>query len=216
MSSSDLLTTLPVYEGEKDKNEYRVMAGKVDSESFSTVIVEYPDKTVMLRTKGGNHQITVTAKQTQQEQVQTTDLIEKDYTLREYYAPSSIEQVVRNLKKLVLTNSDTPITFEPIPDPAVENDWYRFETIKTVDGIFDVVVPIAKKARYGFTGQQVDIEFVAINSFYTGTDRTVIGEAGLTFVRRVPVYKASVRLGGVDRVLVLKEPISTIHPIQAY
>lgn len=205
---------LPVFDGEKDKNDYRVMASKADAAGFSTVIREYSDKTVMLRTKGGMPQISVNNKEATW--AATAVLEEKDYALREYFTPTYIGQIVKCLKKIILVNNDTPITFEEVPISAIENEWYRFETIKTVDGIFDVVIPIAKKARYGFPGLQIDIVFGGIASVYGSSEKTVLSEQGFTFVSRTPVKEIAVKIGASDNILRLKEPINTTTPIQAY
>lgn len=205
---------LPVFDGEKDKNDYRVMASKADAAGFSTVIREYADKTVMLRTKGGMHQVSVNNKEVAG--AETAVLEEKDYALREYFTPTYIGQIVKCLKKIILVNNDTPITFEEVPISAIENEWYRFETIKTVDGIFDVVIPIAKKARYGFPGLQIDIVFGGIASVYGSSEKTVLSEQGFTFVSRTPVKEIAVKIGASDNILRLKEPINTTTPIQAY
>lgn len=72
-----------VFEGDKDKTHARKMADAIDDMGgFRTVIRETSEGTVMLRTKGGAPQVTVTKKKAV---VATTlEWTETDFTHRQY------------------------------------------------------------------------------------------------------------------------------------
>ena len=101
-----------VFEGDKDKTEARKMADAIDDMGgFRTVIRETSDGTIMLRTKGGMPQITVTKKK---KPVVATSLewTETDFAKRQYGA----------LKLTVLNNEMGGFMALVRPITAIEMD----------------------------------------------------------------------------------------------
>lgn len=216
MSDAPKLPVLPVFDGGKDRGLYREMASAFqDPSSFRTRIRITTDGTTMLRTRGGNPEITVRKEESAPEAV---DLREKDYALREYYEVTDPSQFVAPIKTIILTNNDTPITYDPLPANTadwVETEWYWFRTAMTSDGIFKFKVPVAKKALYGFPGKQQVLTFIEGSTAFKNTPKVVLAWPEVCFYARTPVKLLKVKIGTVPRTILLKEPLSEIHPVFA-
>lgn len=179
--------------------------------------VTLPDgTTAMLHTQNGLARFSGATPRIVATEVIRPQLIEKDYALREYYTTVREGQLVKDLKKIILEEGDTPVTFEPVEANNVANNWYSFVTFKTADGIFDVVAPIAKRAMYGFEPNQQTMDFLPVKDYYTETGELVLGHLQLAFVGRTPVKTIGVSIDGVKYDLILKEPTHATNPLYAY
>lgn len=163
------------YDGDKDKNEARTMSDRLgDVDGFRTSVESLPDRDVMLRTRGGNPEVTTTKMKGDDE----IALVESKYQLRSFHQTDTsppaqdygLSSTLQFLKRIALRSGDKVRLYRPPEKEAGLIDtanYHAGERIFSTDGIFSFVRCSPKKAVV----RQLRLRFLPINML--GRDATV-------------------------------------------
>lgn len=122
---------LTVFDGDKDKNSERTMLFKAGGQNtIRTVINDLPDRTEMLRTRGGFPELTTTKKAGYVSPTKVTGWVETDFNLRQYGDPvitrlsPAMGGFLALVKPIVSINIDGAIegNFDFKPHPKIETN----------------------------------------------------------------------------------------------
>ena len=133
------------YDGDKDKNEARTMSDRLDDpDGFRTSIVSLPDEDIMLRTRGGNPEVTTTKKAAKEH----GPIVERKYELRVFHAhfANSIWATLAGLPRLLkyvsaVITSAGRLTFNEPPGREVTDktaSYYAPSISRSSDNLFSL------------------------------------------------------------------------------